>query len=548
MKTLLSKTIRALSLITLSLAVLPAGAATNYTSFSTLPASQVISNADGLSYYWKSNGVYFTKRVAWQDLSAQIKSGLPRSTEYSLPQKTVSNSIVCWGDSITAGSPYPGYDIPSYCYFLGPISGMVVTNWGRGGDPSAWILNRFMTNSQYWGSPTIIWSGYNDFFMFTNGNADSSWTNGCFNNISNMVVRLTTTNFVIMGILNGTNEGIGTATYFAVTNFNGLLKRTYKNHFFDAHQWLVTHFDDTDPQDLVDVANDVTPHSLRYQQTVYPWVHLNARGSAVIARGLCTTIINSWDSNLATAGMVKQNIGLWAENSPVIQSPMVRGSLITSNIDTFSVHMSDLFPALPGLDIGFIPYSEYGNTLFYHGNFLIRSDVTNTYSPPGDFAIEDQALKGLHMIHFAFSNGVFIARLGDQPAVLLDNTALGSQQVLISTPPGYMGVLGYNRAGQIVPWQLFATNSFLYGATYIQNANMDLISPSAGAPDGPYTAHLNGSINVSSTVYAGQFGAPGFPNSQFIGSGCGLTFTNANGAKFTLVVNASTNGFIFKPQ
>ena len=72
MKTLLSKTIRALSLITLSLAVLPAGAATNYTSFSSLPASQVISNADGLSFYWKSNGVYFTRRTSWENLFSQV--------------------------------------------------------------------------------------------------------------------------------------------------------------------------------------------------------------------------------------------------------------------------------------------------------------------------------------------------------------------------------------------------------------------------------------------------------------------------------------------
>lgn len=34
----------------------------------------------------------------------------------------------------------------------------------------------------------------------------------------------------------------------------------------------------------------------------------------------------------------------------------------------------------------------------------------------------------------------------------------------------------------------------------------------------------------------------------FVGNGSGLLFTNANGSKFSLIVNAATNGFLFAPQ
>lgn len=83
MQTLLSKTIRALSLTTLSLALSAAAATTNYVSFSSLPASTVISNADGLAFYWKSNGIYYVKRIAWSDLSNQVLNVAQKVTTHA---------------------------------------------------------------------------------------------------------------------------------------------------------------------------------------------------------------------------------------------------------------------------------------------------------------------------------------------------------------------------------------------------------------------------------------------------------------------------------
>ena len=56
MQTLLSKTIGALSLTSLSLALSRRGHY-HYVSFNSLPAFTVISNADGLVFYWKSNDI-----------------------------------------------------------------------------------------------------------------------------------------------------------------------------------------------------------------------------------------------------------------------------------------------------------------------------------------------------------------------------------------------------------------------------------------------------------------------------------------------------------
>jgi hypothetical protein len=76
MKTPLSQMIKALSLA-ISLAAFSASAdTTNIVKFSQLPVSTVISNADGLAYYWKSNNFYIVKRIAWSNFLATLEMAM----------------------------------------------------------------------------------------------------------------------------------------------------------------------------------------------------------------------------------------------------------------------------------------------------------------------------------------------------------------------------------------------------------------------------------------------------------------------------------------
>jgi hypothetical protein len=206
-------------------------------------------------------------------------------------------------------------------------------------------------------------------------------------NIASMVARLAavgnTNNYVVWGILNGTNEGVGTATYNVITNFNGLLKSVYGPHYFDAHQALVFHFNPNVPQDVIDAANDVIPYSLRSQQAVYPWVHPNTLGNIVLANALANSCLNNWNSKIPTLGSVQQNIGLAFANAPILNNAWLRGTTTTTNLNASTIYVNDIYPSPPAVEQ--LPQQSYGNAVKLHsqlalsgaGNELALEDLAN---------------------------------------------------------------------------------------------------------------------------------------------------------------------------
>ena len=171
-------------------------------------------------------------------------------------------------------------------------------------------------------TPMLLWVGRNNASSRATVNAD----------IAAMVAYSTSSNYLVLSVLNGASEGVGTTAYTnIVTNLNADLATTYGTKFLDVRGYLVVH-GLTDAGitattgDVADVAADIVPRSLRYDS-----VHLNAAGYSVVATqvynklralGLLTGAAgpleeqgaaNAWagTTGFATQGALNKRLGTW---------------------------------------------------------------------------------------------------------------------------------------------------------------------------------------------------------------------------------------------
>jgi len=217
------------------------------------------------------------------------------STQIAARQNGVLNTLSVTGDSIpasgpvavtanTAAVPTVQGDWSSYGTLAG-IPGLL-----RRQSDGSWLFTRTTAGSVTScpaGStfttdegvarrayPMILWVGRNNASSRATVNSD----------IAAMVAYSTSSSYLVLSVLNGTSEGVGTAAYTnIVTNLNADLATTYGTKFLDVRGYLVAH-GLTDAGitattgDVADVAADIVPRSLRYDS-----VHLNAAGYNVVA-------------------------------------------------------------------------------------------------------------------------------------------------------------------------------------------------------------------------------------------------------------------------
>jgi lysophospholipase L1-like esterase len=160
-----------------------------------------------------------------------------------------------WGDSLTAGAA-------SYVNYYSPYD---VVNGGVSGETSTQILARVIALPEAKGYPTIIWAGRNDIGTPTTVKA----------NIASIIANLTTTNYVVLSVLNQSTEPSGNATYNTIIQLNLDLAALYGAKYYDLRAYLVSQFDAGTPQDVIDHGNDVVPSTLRSDA-----LHLNVTGYA----------------------------------------------------------------------------------------------------------------------------------------------------------------------------------------------------------------------------------------------------------------------------
>lgn len=185
------------------------------------------------------------------------------------PSIALSQTVVAWGDSLTAGVgeiPWPEQ--------FSSLSGVSTLNRGVSGDTSTQILTRFLAEPATFNDFTVIWAGRNNY----------TEPNTVMSDIALMVSTLTTSNYFILGAINGNYggyESIGGTGYSFITELNSNLASAYGSRFIDIRTSLMNSYDPFSSQDMSDLARDIVPSSLRSDN-----IHLNADGYAVVANAV----------------------------------------------------------------------------------------------------------------------------------------------------------------------------------------------------------------------------------------------------------------------
>lgn len=180
------------------------------------------------------------------------------------------NQIICWGDSLTAGSGSVSVTYPKQ---LSVLTGFDVLNKGVSGQTSTQIKVRMLGAKNLHKYPTIIWAGRNNF-------TDSTTV---VHDIALMVNSLGHTHYLVLGILNGDtpDELKGRPHYKQIQNLNKVLAATYGNRFYDVKPYLLAKRDSSSQKDLLNVQQDVVPSTLRSD-----FLHLNDKGYGYVAEAV----------------------------------------------------------------------------------------------------------------------------------------------------------------------------------------------------------------------------------------------------------------------
>jgi hypothetical protein len=136
---------------------------------------------------------------------------------------------------------------------------------------SSTISSRFFADTAHHSWITVIWIGHNN---------DTNPV-GIKGDIAAMVANLTSGNnrFIVLSLNNKAipSEIAGGSNYATIINLNADLAAAYPGNYLDVRTALIHHGNGS-AQDNQDVANDVIPTSLRYDD-----IHLRQEGSSYVA-------------------------------------------------------------------------------------------------------------------------------------------------------------------------------------------------------------------------------------------------------------------------
>ncbi|MDB5874970.1 MAG: hypothetical protein JWQ07_4412 [Ramlibacter sp.] len=175
----------------------------------------------------------------------------------------LSTNIAAWGDSLT----------PPFAANLGVLfPSRMVYDGGISSQSSYDVEARVAADSARHGWISVFWFGHNN-------DSDPEQVK---RDMAAAVATLAPGNdrFIVLSVLNKAipTELKGTAMYNTILQLNADLAATYPQNYIDIRALLVSHYDPSKPQDVIDFQNDVMPASLRHDVD-----HLNNDGSVLVA-------------------------------------------------------------------------------------------------------------------------------------------------------------------------------------------------------------------------------------------------------------------------
>ena len=144
--------------------------------------------------------------------------------------------------------------------------------------PGGEVVVDIRTHTEWDDHVAIIWAGANNVTQ----------TNTIKASINEMVAHLKPLErrFLVLTILNNAKYPIGTVAHTCAVAVNQWIMETYPSNAVDIRSHLMAHYDPDNPQDLIDVQQDVMPTSLRVDS-----IHLNSRGNQLVAERLYAEIV-----------------------------------------------------------------------------------------------------------------------------------------------------------------------------------------------------------------------------------------------------------------
>ena len=178
----------------------------------------------------------------------------------------LSANIACWGDSLTVFSA-------ANLQLLYP--NRTVFNGGVVGETSTQNAARQMADSSMTAWISVLWYGNN------NTTDPASTKTDLAASIAHLVPG--NTHFIVLSVFNKATpaEIKGGPVYDTIVRLNNELAQLYPQNYIDMRAWLISHYNPNDPQDVMDVQNDVVPSSLRSDE-----IHLRNEGSVLVAQRL----------------------------------------------------------------------------------------------------------------------------------------------------------------------------------------------------------------------------------------------------------------------
>jgi hypothetical protein len=177
----------------------------------------------------------------------------------------LSPNVACWGDSLT----------PAFALNLQVLApNRTVFDGGFLGQTSTFISTQQLADVSMTSWINVFWEGHNNITDPDTIKAD----------IAKSVSHLAAGNrrFIVLSLLNNAwTAPRGTDNYWRDLKLDADLAAQYPDNYLDVRSVLVAHFDPSNPQDVIDNANDIVPSSLRYDD-----IHMRNEGSVLVAQAV----------------------------------------------------------------------------------------------------------------------------------------------------------------------------------------------------------------------------------------------------------------------
>ena len=323
-------------------------------------------------------------------------------------------TLAGWGDSITFGTGSTIYG-KGYLNQLSKISGYSFFNGGVAGETSTEIKNRFLLDTGKHSYPSIIWVGHNNYSSPTTVKSD----------IAAMVSALGHQRFIILSILNGeyVPQYAGNADYVTITTLNNDLATLYGSRYIDIRAYLVSQYNPSIPQDVVDFGHDIVPSSLRSDN-----LHLNDLGYKKVAEKIKLSIqLLSGTSEIATKSLFLPSFA-----SPPVIGASVKNYAFFKELypDKIGINTENIGVGSGALFESYQPISGAGNLILKHNSPKIST--ANEYP----FYISSNDL---------WSDNPFVLELSVKGSPILENRKVSFQTLDMNLAVG--GIISFQNTG-----------------------------------------------------------------------------------------------------